>query len=235
MWDLDMKSRLGSWVLEKECTMIVRLIGIAIAAVFVAIVARAQGTGVDLSKAKLRTPAALTEQAPASFKAKFDTSKGAFVIEVHRDWSPKGADRFYNLVKNGFFDDTRFFRVVPDFMVQFGINGDPAVQRNWANANIQDDPKGGQSNKKGYVTFAKTGAPNSRSTQVFVNFKDNSFLDGQGFTPFGQVVSGMEIVEHINSQYGEKPNQGTIQSEGNAYLNRDFPKLDFVKKATIEK
>jgi len=213
--------------------MIVRLSGMAIAAVLVATVAFAQGTGVDVSKAKLRTPSALTEQAPATYKAKFDTSKGAFVIEVHRDWAPNGADRFYNLVKNGFFDDARFFRVVPDFMVQFGIHGDPAIQKNWANANIQDDPKS-QSNKKGFVTFATRG-PNTRTTQVFVNFKDNSFLDGQGFTPFGQVVSGMEIVEHINSQYGEKPNQGSIQSEGNAYLNKDFPKLDFVKKATIEK
>ncbi len=213
--------------------MIVRLSGMAIAAVLVATVAFAQGTGVDVSKAKLRTPSALTEQAPATYKAKFDTSKGAFVIEVHRDWAPKGADRFYNLVKNGFFDDARFFRVVPDFMVQFGIHGDPAIQKNWANANIQDDAKS-QSNKKGFVTFATRG-PNTRTTQVFVNFKDNGFLDAQGFTPFGQVVSGMEIVEHINSQYGEKPNQGSIQSEGNAYLNKDFPKLDFVKKATIEK
>ncbi len=213
--------------------MIVRLSGMAIAAVLVATVAVAQGTGIDVSKAKLRTPSALTEQAPATYKAKFDTSKGAFVIEVHRDWAPKGADRFYNLVKNGFFDDARFFRVVPDFMVQFGIHGDPAIQKNWANANIQDDAKS-QSNKKGFVTFATRG-PNTRTTQVFVNFKDNGFLDAQGFTPFGQVVSGMEIVEHINSQYGEKPNQGSIQSEGNAYLNKDFPKLDFVKKATIEK
>ena len=213
--------------------MIFRFSGITIAAALAAAAAFAQGTGVDLSKAKLRTPTALTEQAPATYKAKFDTSKGAFVIDVHRDWAPKGADRFYNLVKNGFFDDIRFFRVVPDFMVQFGIHGDPAIQKNWANANIQDDPKG-QSNKKGFVTFATRG-PNTRTTQVFINLKDNNFLDAQGFTPFGQVVSGMEIVEHINSQYGEKPNQGMIQTEGNAYLNKDFPKLDFVKKATLEK
>jgi peptidyl-prolyl cis-trans isomerase A (cyclophilin A) len=192
----------------------------------------AQG-GVDLSKAKLRTPAQLTEQAPASYKAKFDTSKGAFVIEVHRDWAPKGADRFYNLVKNGFFDDCRFFRVVPDFMVQFGINGDPNVQKNWANANITDDPVK-QSNKKGYITFATRG-PNTRTTQVFINFKDNAGLDRQGFAPFGEVVSGMDVVERISSQYGEKPNQGSIQAEGNGYLNKEFPKLDYVKKATIEK
>ena len=205
----------------------------AMCALALPMTALAQGSGVDLSKAKLRTPAALTEQAPASYKAKFDTSKGAFVIEVHRDWAPKGADRFYNLVKNGFFDDTRFFRVVPDFMVQFGLNGDPNIQKNWSNASISDDPKK-QSNKKGYVTFATRG-PNTRTTQIFINFKDNGFLDAQGFTPFGEVVTGMDVVEKITSQYGEKPNQGSITAEGNAYLNKEFPKLDYVKKATIEK
>src|SRR3989454_5906953 len=193
----------------------------------------AQGSGVDLSKAKLRTPPQLTEQAPEKFKAKFDTSKGAFVVEVHRDWAPKGADRFYNLVKNGFFDDTRFFRVVPDFMVQFGLNGDPNIQKNWANANIPDDPVK-QSNKKGYITFATRGA-NTRTTQLFINFKDNAGLDRQGFAPFGEVVSGMDVVEKINSQYGERPVQGSIQTEGNAYLNKEFPKLDYIKKATIQK
>ena len=212
--------------------MILRWSGLTVAAVFVAAAALAQG-GAEGSKEMLKTPSALTEQAPATYKAKFDTSKGPFVIEVHRAWAPKGADRFYNLVKNGFFDDTRFFRVVPDFMVQFGIHGDPAIQKNWANANIQDDPKN-QSNKKGFVTFATRG-PNTRTTQIFVNYKDNAFLDSQGFTPFGQVVTGLDVVEKINSQYGEKPNQGSIQSQGNAYLNKDFPKLDFVKKATIEK
>ena len=136
----------------------VRLIGTTAAAARGHDCVRA-GTGVDVSKAKLRTPAALTEQAPPTYKAKFETSKGNFVVEVHRDWAPKGADRFYNLVKNGFFDDGRFFRVVPDFMVQFGINGDPAIQKNWANANIQDDP-GKQTNKKGYITFATRG-PNA--------------------------------------------------------------------------
>src|SRR3989442_15009815 len=193
----------------------------------------AEGSGVDLSKAKLRTPAQLTEQAPEKFKAKFDTSKGAFVVEVHRDWAPKGADRFYNLVKNGFFDNTRFFRVVPNFMVQFGLNGDPTVQSVWRAANLKDDP-GKESNKKGYVTFATAG-PNTRTTQVFINFKDNGFLDSQGFAPFGQVVSGMDVVEKITSQYGESPNQGRIQAEGNAYLTKEFPKLDFIKKATIAK
>jgi peptidyl-prolyl cis-trans isomerase A (cyclophilin A) len=185
------------------------------------------------SKAALKNPASLTEQAPANYKAAFDTSAGKFVVDVHRAWAPKGADRFYNLVKNGFFDDTRFFRVVPNFMVQFGLNGDPAIQSNWANANITDDPVK-QSNKKGYVTFATRGK-DTRTTQVFINFKDNGFLDSQGFAPFGEVASGMDVVEKITDQYGEKPNQGSIQSQGNTYLKAQFPKLDYVKKATIEK
>jgi peptidyl-prolyl cis-trans isomerase A (cyclophilin A) len=189
---------------------------------------------VDFSKAKLKTPAALTEQAPATFKARFDTSKGVFVIEVHRAWAPNGADRFYNLVKNGFYDDTRFFRVVPDFMVQFGISGDPAVAEAWRNANLKDDPATGHHNTKGMVSFATRGK-DTRTTQVFINFKNNSGLDGQGFTPFGEVTTGMDVVEKITDQYGEKPDQGQIQSAGNKYLVASFPKLDFVKKATIEK
>jgi peptidyl-prolyl cis-trans isomerase A (cyclophilin A) len=213
--------------------MIVRSMAVTVGALLLSSLAYAQESGVDLSKAKLRTPSALTEQAPPTFKAKFDTSKGPFVVEVHRDWAPKGADRFYNLVKNGFFDDARFFRVVPDFMVQFGLNGDPNIQKNWANANITDDPVK-QSNKRGYITFATRG-PNTRTTQLFINFKDNAGLDRQGFAPFGEVVTGMDVVDKITSQYGEKPNQGSIQAEGNAYLNKEFPKLDYIKKATIEK
>ena len=181
-----------------------------------------------------KDPASLKEQAPATYKAAFDTSAGKFVIEVHRAWAPNGADRFFNLVKSGFFDETRFFRVVPNFMVQFGINGDPAVAAAWQNANLKDDPGGKQSNKKGFVTFATRGK-DTRTTQVFVNFKDNGFLDAQGFTPFGEVTTGMDVVEKINDSYGEKPNQGSIQSQGNVYLKASFPKLDYVKKATIEK
>jgi peptidyl-prolyl cis-trans isomerase A (cyclophilin A) len=211
---------------------------IGVAAVALATIPGVAGqTGtVDLSKAKLRNPEQLTEKAPATFKANFDTSKGAFVIEVHRDWAPNEADRFYNLVKNGFYDDCRFFRVVPGFMVQFGINGNPAIQRVWSNANMKDDPVK-RSNKRGYVSFAQTGAPNSRSTQMFINFADeNAFLDhsGQGFAPFGQVVSGMNVVDKITAQYGERPDQGEITSKGNTYLNASFPKLDYIKKATIE-
>ena len=148
------------------------------------------------NKAALMKPATLTEKAPATFKAKFETSAGTFVIEVHRDWAPNGADRFYNLVKNGFYDDCRFFRVVPNFMVQWGINGDPAIQKNWADASIKDDPVK-ESNTRGNVTFAQTAAPNSRSTQLFINFKDNSFLDGQRFASFGKVTSGMDVVDKI--------------------------------------
>jgi peptidyl-prolyl cis-trans isomerase A (cyclophilin A) len=186
------------------------------------------------NKAKLKTPAALTEQAPGSYKVDFDTSAGKFVVEVHRDWAPNAADRFYNLVKNGFYDDCRFFRVVPGFMVQWGMNGDPAVTAAWTGATIKDEATK-QSNKTGYITFARTGAPNSRGTQLFINYKDNAFLDQQGFAPFGEVVSGMEVVQKINSEYAERPNQGLINSQGNAYLRKEFPKLDYIKTATISK
>jgi len=187
----------------------------------------------------LGNPAALNEKAPTTYKARFDTSKGPIVIEVRRDWAPNGADRFYNLVKNGFYDDTRFFRVIKDFMVQFGINGDPGISAPWRTATIKDDPVK-QSNKRGTITFATSG-PNSRTSQVFINFKDNAGLDGQGFSPFGQVAAGMNVVDSLFNGYGEGaphgrgPDQGRIQREGNAYLMRDFPNLDHVRKATIEK
>ncbi len=187
----------------------------------------------------LSNPAALNEKAPAVYKVDFDTSKGAFIVEVHRDWAPNGADRFYNLVKNGFYDNARFFRVVSGFMVQFGINGDPKLSALWRTARINDDPVR-QSNKRGFITFATAG-PNTRTTQVFINFADNGALDGQGFAAFGQVVSGMNVVDALYSGYGEGapgghgPDQGRVQSEGNAYLTRDFAKLDYIKKATIEK
>jgi len=186
----------------------------------------------------LMSPAALNEQAPATYKAKFDTSKGAFIVEVHRDWAPNGADRFYNLVKNGYFDNARFFRVVSGFMVQFGLHADPRVSAQWRGARISDDPVR-QSNQRGMITFATAG-PNTRTTQVFINFADNSRLDRQGFAPFGQVVSGMNIVDALYAGYGEGapsgmgPEQGRIQQEGNAYLAKDFAKLDYIKKATIE-
>ena len=195
--------------------------------------------GPALAQGKLANPAALNEPAPATYKAKFDTSKGVFVIEVTRAWAPQGADRFYNLVKNGFFDNTRFFRVIPNFMVQFGISGDPVLNTKWRVARIPDD-RPAQSNTRGMVTFATSG-PNARTTQVFINFKNNSRLDPLGFAPFGKVVSGMNIVDALNSEYGESapdgrgPDQMRLQAEGNAYLAKDFPRMDFIKKATIER
>ncbi len=184
------------------------------------------------AQANLKNPASLKEQAPATYSVLFQTSAGDFTVQVNRDWAPHGADRFYNLVKNGFYDGCRFFRVVPGFMVQFGLNGDPSVQAAWRGANIPDDPVK-QSNKRGYITFATAG-PNTRTTQVFINFADNAGLDGQGFAPFGRVTKGMDVVDKINSGYGEKPNQGSIQMQGNAYLEKEFPKLDYVKKATVQ-
>lgn len=188
--------------------------------------------GAKTNRGKLMNPALMKETAPETFQARFTTSKGDFVIEVTRAWSPNGADRFYNLVKNGYFDNCRFFRVVRGFMVQFGLSGEPGVNRVWNSATIKDDPVK-QSNKKGYVTYAMSSAPNSRSNQVFINFTDNAFLDRQGFAPFGKVVEGMDIVDSINNEYGEKPDQGQIQTMGNSYLQKEFPKLDFIKSATI--
>jgi len=185
------------------------------------------------AKARLKAPARLKEVAPPAYSARFDTSAGVFVVQVHRDWAPKGADRFYNLVKNGYFDGTRFFRVLPDFMVQFGINGDPSIQAAWRDANITDDPVK-ESNKRGYITFATAG-PGTRTTQVFINFGNNARLDADGFAPFGEIISGMEVVDKINAEYRQLPDQTRIQAEGNAYLARAFPKLDYITKATIVK
>ena len=182
-------------------------------------------------------PSKLTATAPDTFKAQFNTTKGKIVIEVTRSLSPNGADRFYNLVKSGYFSDIAFFRVIPGFMCQFGIHGDPAVSAKWRDANISDDPVKG-SNTRGTITFATAG-PGTRTTQLFINFGDNVNLDGMGFSPFGKVVEGMDIVDKINGEYGEGapggagPNQQTVQMEGNAYLKKDFPNLDYIKSASI--
>ncbi len=181
-------------------------------------------------------PDAAKEKAPAVFKARFETTQGNFVVEVHRDWAPNGADRFYNLVKIGYFDGVKFFRVVPNFVVQFGIHGDPAVSRQWMNAKIDDDPVK-ESNKRGYLTFAQSSAPNSRSVQLFINLGDNTRLDAMRFAPIGKIVSGMEVVDKFYSGYDHNTltsSQGQIAAEGNAFLDAKYPKLDGIKKAVIE-
>ncbi len=176
-------------------------------------------------------PAALNAKAPDSFQVKFSTTQGEFVVQVTRSWAPLGADRFYNLVRHGFFTDAAFFRVVPGFIIQFGLNANPQVNAVWRTANIKDD-KVTQSNKAGTITFATAG-PNTRTTQLFINFGNNAFLDGQGFSPFGEVISGMDVVQKLYAGYGEKPDQGAITTQGKAYLDKNFPKLDCIKSATI--
>jgi peptidyl-prolyl cis-trans isomerase A (cyclophilin A) len=182
-------------------------------------------------------PAKLTAKAPESFKVKVETTKGNFTVEVTRSLAPNGADRFYNLVRSGYFKDIAFFRVISGFMCQFGIHGDPKVSAAWKSAQIQDDPVKA-SNTRGAITFATAG-PNTRTTQLFINFGDNANLDKMGFSPFGKVVEGMDVVDKINNEYGEGapggrgPRQDRIQSEGNAYLKKDFPNLDHIKSASI--
>jgi peptidyl-prolyl cis-trans isomerase A (cyclophilin A) len=202
---------------------------------------------IEKAKKELETPPVLTEPvipaddsetavdesdsaANGSFKVKFETTAGDFVVLVHRDWAPRGAQRFYELVNSGFYNDCKFFRVVSGFMVQFGISGNPSTQQSWERS-LKDDPAK-KSNRRGYITFATAGR-DTRTTQVFINFVDNAFLDSQGFSPFGEVIEGMDNVDKINAEYGETPDQGQITSSGNSYLNAQFPELDSIRKATI--
>ena len=177
-------------------------------------------------------------QAPDSFRARFATTKGTFVIAVHRAWAPLGADRFYNLVRSGYYDGVRFFRVLPGFMAQFGIHGDTAVTAVWRERRIQDDPVR-RTNIRGLVTFATAG-PGTRTTQIFINYGNNDRLDAMGFAPFGEVVEGMEVVDQLYGGYGEGaprgrgPEQLRLNVEGEKYLARQFPRLDRINKATIE-
>lgn len=175
---------------------------------------------------------AMNQQAPDEFKVEFKASTGRFVVQVTRDLAPNGADRFYNLVQAGFYNECRFFRVVPNFMAQWGFHGDPEITAAWFEATIPDDPVK-ESNKRGAITFAKQREPNTRTTQLFINYTDNTHLDGKGFAPFGKVVEGMEAVDSINSEYGQKPNQQQIGAKGNHYLKKIFPNLDYIKQARI--
>lgn len=184
----------------------------------------------------------MNRQAPEKFRVHVETSQGDFIVEVVREWSPVGVDRFYNLVDNGFYDGCRFFRVLEGFVAQVGIHSDPEISKVWrsSEAQIKDDPVK-QSNTRGMITYAKTNAPNSRTVQIFINYKDNSQLDRMGFAPFGKVVDGMSVVEKLYADYGEGaprgagPDQQAIQMEGESYLKKEFPKLDYIKRARIEK
>jgi peptidyl-prolyl cis-trans isomerase A (cyclophilin A) len=185
----------------------------------------------------LNDPTTATLTAPATYTLDVVTTKGDFVIDVHRDWAPNGADRLFNLAKSGFYSDVAFFRAIDNFMVQFGIHGDPSVSGVWKKARIKDDPAK-ESNTRGRVTFATAG-PNTRTTQMFVNYKNNAMLDNQGFTPVGEVSEGMDIVDSLYKGYGEGaprgrgPSQPRMQGEGNTYLKADFPELDYIVSMTV--
>jgi len=180
----------------------------------------------------------LSERAPDTVRVRFETSKGPFVVEAYRDWAPNGVDRFYQLARAGFYDGDRFFRVLTGFMAQFGLHGDPKVTSVWHERSIPDDPVK-HSNARGTITFAARGAPNSRTTQLFINYRDNANLDGMGFSPFGVVTEGMAAVDSLYAAYGEGapdgpgPDQERASAQGNVYLQRDFPKLDYITKATV--
>jgi peptidyl-prolyl cis-trans isomerase A (cyclophilin A) len=185
--------------------------------------------------------AAKNEHAPDVFQVDFDTSKGKVVVEVHRDWAPNGVDHFYTLVKMGFYDGSRFYRTIRNFVAQFGIAADPKTNALWQSASIPDDPVK-EHNTPGTLTYAATGMPNSRTTQLFFNLKDNSeSLDSRGFAPIGKVITGLDVVESFYTGYGqtkaeggEGPDPAKIEAQGNAYLESQFPRLDFVKKASIQ-
>ena len=183
------------------------------------------------AKPSLLSPSTLKAKAPETYKVKFTTTKGDVVLEITRAWAPIGADRFYNLVRAGFYTDAAFFRVIPGFMAQFGLSARGDVNAAWQSAKIADD-RVTQSNKRGTITFATAG-PNTRTTQLFINYGDNAQLDGQGFAPFGQVVEGMDVVDKINPEYREQPDQGAITMQGKAYLDKNFPRLDRILSATV--
>lgn len=220
------------------------LLGLCLIALFVplALVAQTESTppaqkspaaGHGAADSALMHPATLKAKAPDVYEVTFTTTKGDFVVQVTRAWAPAGADRFYNLVKHGFYNDMRLFRVVSGFVIQFGLTGNPAINKAWQDANIKDDPVT-QSNKAGYLTFATAGK-DTRTTQVFINLGDNSRLDSMGFTPFGQVISGMDVIQQLYSGYADTPtgHQDEITKQGNAYLDKSFPKLDSIKTAKV--
>ena len=211
-----------------------------VAALVLSIIAFCAGCSTKQPEPPEAESAGRDERAPDTYKVRFDTSKGDVVVAVTRSWAPLGADRFYTLVKSGFYDGAHFFRVIPGFVVQFGIAASPAINAKWRSANLQDDPVI-QSNRAGTITYAAENSPNTRSTQVFINLADNARLDATRFAPFGVVTQGMDVVHQFYSGYGEGrpmgngPDQARAAAEGKAYFEREFPKLDYIKKAIIEK
>ncbi len=191
--------------------------------------------GVELNEEALMEPTSdeMKTEAPEQYAVTFETTAGNFVLTVYRDWAPRGADRFYNLVTNGFYNEQRFFRVVPGFVVQWGMSGDPEITKEWANAQFLDDPVK-ESNTRGRISFAATNRPNSRTTQVFINLGDNTNLDGMRFAPFGEVTEGMDVVDKINAEYGQQASQGYIAEHGNAYLQEAFPNMDYIKSVRVD-
>jgi peptidyl-prolyl cis-trans isomerase A (cyclophilin A) len=172
------------------------------------------------------------KKAPDVFEVEFKTSRGTFVVKVHRAWAPVGADRFYNMVNNHYFDGCRFFRMVRGFVAQFGMNGDPVINKAWSESTLKDEPVL-RSNKRGYLTFAKTRLPDSRSNQFFINYANNGRLDGMGFSPFAEIIKGMDVVDNMFMGYEQRPNQDKISAQGNEYLKREFPSLDYVKSTKV--
>lgn len=191
--------------------------------------------GVELNEEALMEPTSdeMKTEAPEQYAVTFETTAGNFLLTVYRDWAPRGADRFYNLVTNGFYNEQRFFRVVPGFVVQWGMSGDPEITKEWANAQFLDDPVK-ESNTRGRISFAATNRPNSRTTQVFINLGDNTNLDGMRFAPFGEVTEGMDVVDKINAEYGQQASQGYIAEQGNAYLQEAFPNMDYIKSVRVD-
>jgi peptidyl-prolyl cis-trans isomerase A (cyclophilin A) len=211
---------------------------IAVGAILAASTAVAQATEEDAVNPALLDPGLAKEPAPETFKVKLETTKGEILIDVVRKWAPNGADRFYNLVKIGYYDNTAFFRVIDGFMAQVGLHGKPEVTAAWSRAPIADDPPK-KSNTRGMVTFAMRSSPNSRTAQFFINYGDNSYLDKSGFAPIGKVVDGMKVADSLYSGYGEGaprgtgPSQGLLTQQGDAYLKAEFPKLDYIVRATV--